>query len=219
MSQNNIWHFSRMAYQQGAFDGMLEGMGGMLKPGISLLDILIAMEDWAAGVDIDAIDAFYERIEPLLGVMANEQVMNAIKTLQDTWMPLAKKMGGLSAVMTLVKGMLPLMKSNIEAMKIILHAVMPMLPALLEDNGKLGKNAAKFLGEKISNSSRILNQAYAQDQRGVQDFFSALFGAIDPQAFGRSAEIVTGCMLDQKPPLIRWSVKTAAVRLRKRILG
>jgi len=219
MPQNSIWRFSRMAYKQGAFEGMLESMGSMLKPGISLLDVLVAMEDWAAGVDIDAIDAVYERIEPLLGAMANAEVMQAVKTLQDTWMPVIEKMGGLHAIMNLLKGVHPVAQSNIEAVKTILRAVMPMLPAMLPNNGELGEKAGRFLGGKISNSCRGLNRAYAQDQRAVQAFFSALFGAIDPKDFGRSAEIVTGCMLDQRPPLLRWSVKTAAGRLKKRILG
>jgi len=219
MPQNNIWHFSRMAYRQGAFDGMLESVGSMLKPGISLLDVLVAMEDWAAGVDIDAIDAVYERIEPLLGAMANEEVMQAVKTLQDTWMPVIERMGGLHASMNLFRGLLPLAKSNIEAVKTLLRALMPMLPALLPNYGELGEKAGRFLGGKISNSCRRLNHAYAQDRRAVQVFFSALFGAIDPEMFGRSAEIITGCMLDQRPPLLRWSVKTVVGRLRKRILG
>jgi len=219
MSQNNIWHFSRLAYKQGAFDGMLEALGSMLKPGVSLLDILIAMEDWAAGADIDTLDAIYERIEPLLGAMANEEVMHAIKTLQDTWMPVAQKMGGMYALMNLAKGMQPLAKANINAMITILRAVLPMLPAVLQNDGRLGERVGTFLGEKISNSCRSLNHAYEHDSQAVQAFFSALFRAIDPQAFGRSAEIVTGCMLDQKPHLIRWSVKTAAGRLRKRFFG
>lgn len=219
MAQNNIWYFSRMAYKQGAFDGMLDSLGSMLKPGVSLLDVLTAMEDWAAGVDIVAIDALYERIEPLLGAMANKEVMEALKTLLDTWMPVIEKMGGLYAVMNLAKGMQPLAQANIMAVKTILRAALPMLPALLQNNGKLGEKAGKFLGEQISNSCHSLNRAYANDQQSVQAFFASLFGAIDPHAFGKSAEIVTGCMLDQKPPFIRWSVKTAAGRLRKRFLG
>lgn len=219
MDQNNIWRFSRSAYQQGVFADLLGVLGGMLKPGMSMLDILTAMEDWAATADIEAIDALYERLEPLLGAMAHEEVMQAIKTLLDTWMPLIDKLGGLYAVLNLAKGVMPLAQANLAALRTILGAAMPFVPGLLPDGGTLGRKAGTFAGEQITKACYNLNRAYANDPHNVQAFFTALFEAIDPQAFGKTAEIVTGSILDQRPPLVRWSLKTAAGRLRRRILG
>lgn len=219
MDQNNIWRFSRSAYKQGVFTDLLGVLGGMLKPGMSMLDILTAMEDWAATADIEAIDAQYERLEPLLGAMAQEKVMRAIKTLLDTWMPLIDKLGGLYAVLNLAKGVKPLAQANLAALRTILRAALPFVPAFLPEGVALSRKAGTLAGEQISQACTSLNQAYADDPQNVQAFFTALFEAIDPQAFGKTAEILTGALLDQRPPLVRWSLKTAAGRLRKRFLG
>lgn len=219
MDQNNIWRFSRTAYKQGVFEDLLGVLGGMLKPGMSMLEILTAMEDWAATADIEAIDALYERMEPLLGSMAQEEVMRAIKTLLDTWMPLIEKFGGLYAVMHLAKGVKPLAQANLAALRTIIRAALPFVPAFLSAGGTLSRKAGVLMGEQISQACTSLNRAYANDPQNVQAFFTALFGAIDPQAFGKTAVIVTGTILDQRPPLVRWSLKTAAGRLRKRFLG
>lgn len=219
MDQNSIWRFSRTAFKQGLFSDLLGVMGAMIKPDMSLLDMLTAMEDWAAGVDIGAIDALYERTEPLLEAMANAKVMQAVKTILDTWMPLIEKMGGLYAVMNLAKGVQPYVQANLEAMQTILRATLPLVPALLQNNGSLSAKVGTCMGVQISKFCTGLNRVYARDPQGVQLFFSALFKAIDPQAFGKAAEIVTESVLDQRPPIIRWSVRTAAGRLRKRFLG
>lgn len=219
MPQNSIWRFSRMVYEQGAFDGMLASLGSMLKPGVSLLDILTAMEDWASDADLDAIDRVYERIEPMIGAMAEEKAAAAIKTLLDTSLPLIDKGGGLYHLMQTAQGVIPLIKANLDALMTILRTALPHLPAVLLRDARLGARAGSLLARQINAAGAAINRAYDADPQGVRAFFEAFTSTIDPRAFRKTADIITGCVLDQRPPIITWTLATAAGRLKKRFLG
>ena len=132
-------------------------------------------------------------------------------------MPLVEKMGGVAAVIQTIQGLIPTLRDHAAALPTVLRAIIPVLGAGFGEGGMAAK-AGTLAGDHLMKICRGLNAVHAQDPQAVKAFAGAFIGAIEPQVFRQSADILAGVILDHRPPLARWTFKTVVARLKKRFI-
>ncbi len=213
------WDFMTGAYKKGLLDEILALSGGMLNPDTDLGEVLGDMEDTLSAADFAPFEEkSKEIIIPALQALSEEEVIEALMVLITTLRPLLERAvqnaGGDPGV---IPGMAENIKKNLIAAKTVVNA---LLPVLAKGSGPL---VEKFLKEKAGGmAAEAVNtacRAMAREPETVSRFVSALFAGVDRGAFKTAASTVAGAVMEQRPPLVRWTASMVAGMTRKRLLG
>jgi len=79
-----------------------------------------------------------------------------------------------------------------------------------------GTDVPAAIGEVITTVARNINTLHSQDPARIPAVAKGIMDHIDSQELSRMSMTILGAVLDQRPPLITWTVQMLAGRVRER---
>jgi len=219
-----LWDFLETAYRTGAIDEFLELSKAATDKKYEnqalvfaeLEDAVSEMEDFS-GVDETIEEAFRQ-----IPALTDEETLEGLRVIVSFLTPLV------DSVMESVDRDGELLGEKRDKLIEDLPKAAKALLTILAQNScailsAMGDKPARDLGENMGRGlnamASIINGVHERDPNAVSDFMAGAFGAVDGDAVSRMADTLTNALLDQKPPVLRWTAATMAKRAGKRVLN
>jgi len=218
-----VWDFMEVAYRGGLLDEISQLAGGLLDPDIDLGELLASFEDALVDAELGPFEEMSKEIlVPSLVALTDEDVIEDLKYLLQTLRPLIEGMvrgagGNMNVVADIARGIL----ENIVSLRHVAVTLAPVISkvALPYIEIFLRERAGKVAGSGINSFCAMINRINDGHPETIPVFVSDLFDTVDPKEFKKATDILVECFLDQRPPLIGWTVATVIKRAKKRLLG
>jgi hypothetical protein len=211
--------FLRLSYQRGLMDDFM-ALGDLLDPNIDTIDYLESFDDAVAAMDLKPFAATYkDQLLPLIQSLTNDESIDALRAILQVSRPYLAKLvqegsqenplQNVQKLVALIPHLFVLLKNLAPVAK---PYVQPFVSLFVEDSGNL-------LGRSLNVMSSAIVKSHAEDPERVGRIFSSLFKTLDTNQFGAAMEILMGGFLDQRPPVLRWTLGAILTHTIKNIAG
>jgi hypothetical protein len=214
-----LWDFLRLSYQRGLMDDFM-ALGDLLDPNMDTIDILESFDDAVVAMDVKPLAAMYkDQLLPLIQYLTNDESIDALRAILQASRPYLAKLvqeGGQKNALQNVQKLVALMPHLFVLLKHLAPVakpyVQPFVRLFVEDSGNL-------LGRSLNAMSDAIVKSHVEDPERVGRIFSSLFKTLDTNQFGAAMEILMGGFLDQRPPVLRWTLGAILTHTIKNIAG
>ncbi len=217
------WDFLETAFRAGTLDQMLALSKSLTdKKYESQAQVFEDLED--AVDELDDFSGVDETLEKLFGLM---QELNDQETLEGLNILL-------SVLGPVVSGIMEAADRDVESLSEMKLKVMDNLPKvgkalialasigsreLLSASDKSADQYGKDMGRAINTIAESVNDMHDKNPSVIPDLMAGVSSALDPDQVSKMAETLTNGLLDQRPPMLKWTAATMVKRAKKRLLG
>ena len=184
------------------------------------------MEDAAADIEFGPIGEKLEStVLPLLGLLTNEDLLKGAGVFASRarkW--LENELEIASGDINIIREKKAKLKEEFSAVAKALFSVGPFAKAIastvLSDTlSKSGRQYGLAVGKSMNSFATFVNMINEKDPQVIPDFLSGVFEGIDSEEAGKATDTLVQNILDQKPPVVRWTTRIMASRIKKRLIG
>ncbi|MBU0996253.1 MAG: hypothetical protein KJ737_27460 [Proteobacteria bacterium] len=219
-----LWNFLETAFRTGTIDEVLNLVQVMTgEEDEDMSEMFADLEEWfLERDDLSSVDDAFGIIYPLMKELTDDETMEGIGILVSLIIPVIKSVKDKNGIDSLLS---PEIQADVKdkarkvlnSLKSIGATGVKMYMATLKD--KSAYDIGSNIGKSLNSISRFINNMYDEDTDFVSNFMTGLFSSTDGKAIEKMADSLTNGFLDQKPPLFKWTVKTAVKRTKKRLLN
>jgi hypothetical protein len=219
-----LWDFLQAAYKNGALDNFMElsraatdkKYENQATVFAQLEDAICEMEDFSS-VDETLATAFKQ-----MPALTDDEILQGLGALVVMITPV------IDSTMESVDRDSEALKEKLEKLSQDLPKIASAVSTLVILNSEtiasaLGKDPARLHGERVGKGlngfSSFINDINDRDPSAIPEFMSGLFSSVDGNSFTKAADILTHALLDQKPPVLKWTASTMAKRAGKIVLN
>jgi hypothetical protein len=213
----------KMAYEMGLLDELMVLLGSLQNPDVDMVDLFAKMEDAVCEMDFDHIDELLEKIViPALYAMTDEEVIERLKEILKIIRPLIEnitKAGGWDSVS--IREKIAYVREILPSLRLVILALLPVDSKIISSSIEkfFKEEGGKVIGRGVNSFCTTLTRIHDKNPYIISAFISDIFHTADHMQFKETADIIMNNVLDQNPPLLRWTVITFVKRVKKRLLG